>query len=695
MAKIALATQDNTKLKHWTQAIKDLEKQLEYLKEHSVPENHACTEITYGQGSEIYYGHVKLLDNLIYDFYAGENNIVWQEALPKTNRYVNLENGVWNDITYHDGLFVAVGSHGRIVTSKNGTDWNEVHFVTISSDGTPPPADIVLYSVKWCGNCFVAVGSKNMFVYSFDGLYWYEPLYVGAKMLSNGASSANTVGDLTNDATFETTDIWYGIAYDELTGIIHLCGTQMKTMACKFSIGEVNRFIFAPTIFAFGSTTKYSNFNDIPLYDIETITKDNKTTIIVCGKNNYVGSSEYGQTMTQSNFSWGNVLRVENGEYVINTDNGVGRNPITTIDWKTISIQELKNEKVFVLLGSNGRSVYSSTGKLDGWNVPTYSTSEVTFDINTTSNYQNLVIVGGNRNSILQYNENTIPQYIDENENAVTLQEEIENIQKDSEQASISSVKHVLTSYSAADNTVDWNGSVYGKEMFFLVGEENNIIYCKISEGIDRYAISLEFYKKYIKILEDRILELESKVIQTNLQYILLEGGAYEYVNIDNTNESNVDIDIDDSDQFKLNNKTYNVNYNNAGEIVSVQTGTSAAIPVANNSFVIGSVTYTISNYFKEYISYQSGSTKLYRTSGKIEFSFLPAPESVYNEMIMYVEALKDTKIKISNAEYENDLYMPDWGRKGFHITMKIIFVGGRVIIQIIDNDQLADNLEE
>ena len=62
--------------------------------------------------------------------------------------------------------------------------------------------------------------------------------------------------------------------------------------------------------------------------------------------------------------------------------------------------------------------------------------------------------------------------------------------------------------------------------------------------------------------------------------------------------------------------------------------------------------------------------------------------------MMIYLEAYDETHLSLGGvAEWENDLIEPEWGKMGSHLAMKAIFIGSRVIIQIIDNDQLADNL--
>ena len=53
-----------------------------------------------------------------------------------------------SDITYGDGIFVAVGEYGRIVTSPDGTNW------TVRTSG----AYDFLYGVTYGNGIFVAVG---------------------------------------------------------------------------------------------------------------------------------------------------------------------------------------------------------------------------------------------------------------------------------------------------------------------------------------------------------------------------------------------------------------------------------------------------------------------------------------------------------------------------------------------------------
>lgn len=81
------------------------------------------------------------------------------------NHWTERDSGVTDalyDIVRGDGLFVAVGRGGTILTSENGTSW------TARDSGTPN----YLYGVAWNGSRYVAVGSNGVIVTSADGINW-------------------------------------------------------------------------------------------------------------------------------------------------------------------------------------------------------------------------------------------------------------------------------------------------------------------------------------------------------------------------------------------------------------------------------------------------------------------------------------------------------------------------------------------
>ena len=164
--KVALASTGD-KLKHWTQAIRDLYAELLELKSGVVPMYHASPTRQYGIGDTFKYGHLRLLDKLLYQFKQNADGTWWTKSdLP-------IIQGVrWNAVTWHAGLFIAVGSNGRIAKSKDGKTWDEITWI----ESTTTTKDFELFDVQWCGSMFVAAGSFNSLVYSFDGAYWYTPM---------------------------------------------------------------------------------------------------------------------------------------------------------------------------------------------------------------------------------------------------------------------------------------------------------------------------------------------------------------------------------------------------------------------------------------------------------------------------------------------------------------------------------------
>lgn len=67
-----------------------------------------------------------------------------------------------------------------------------------------------------------------------------------------------------------------------------------------------------------------------------------------------------------------------------------------------------------------------------------------------------------------------------------------------------------------------------------------------------------------------------------------------------------------------------------------------------------------------------------------------------FTQKRIYVENSSDAKIALNvlNAEWANDVNSPEWGLPGMHLYILATWIGGRIILEIIDNDQLADNLE-
>lgn len=61
----------------------------------------------------------------------------------------------------------------------------------------------------------------------------------------------------------------------------------------------------------------------------------------------------------------------------------------------------------------------------------------------------------------------------------------------------------------------------------------------------------------------------------------------------------------------------------------------------------------------------------------------------------IYLENSSDTEItlNIQNAEWANDVISPQWGDPNMHLYVLATWIGGRIILEVLDNDQLADNV--
>ena len=69
--------------------------------------------------------------------------------------------------------------------------------------------------------------------------------------------------------------------------------------------------------------------------------------------------------------------------------------------------------------------------------------------------------------------------------------------------------------------------------------------------------------------------------------------------------------------------------------------------------------------------------------------------ELYFTQKKIYVENIGNTKItlNIRNGEWSNDINAPDWGDPQMHLYLLATWIGGRIIVDVIDNDQLADNI--
>jgi hypothetical protein len=70
--------------------------------------------------------------------------------------------------------------------------------------------------------------------------------------------------------------------------------------------------------------------------------------------------------------------------------------------------------------------------------------------------------------------------------------------------------------------------------------------------------------------------------------------------------------------------------------------------------------------------------------------TFTPADAGVYAEKFIHLNAGVATEVTYTNAVWANNSAKPKWGEAGKNLFIKATFVAGRVILNVLDNDQIT-----
>ena len=136
---------------------------------------------------------------------SSDNGSTW------TSRTITYDNGTTtnyttnnlNDITYGNSTFVAVGNSGNILTSSDGTSWDN------RTSGTSND----LYGVTYENSTYVATGENGTILTSSDGITWTS-LFFG--FTTDNISTAKLT--VSNSYTSGTTWYWRVVASDPKGG---------------------------------------------------------------------------------------------------------------------------------------------------------------------------------------------------------------------------------------------------------------------------------------------------------------------------------------------------------------------------------------------------------------------------------------------------------------------------------------------
>ena len=121
-----------------------------------------------------------------------------------------------------------------------------------------------------------------------------------------------------------------------------------------------------------------------------------------------------------------------------------------------------------------------------------------------------------------------------------------------------------------------------------------------------------------------------------------------------------------------------------AGNTITAHYATKAEL-------VSGTATVVASSGAAQAISATSANvTVITVDSSAFNLTFSPAEVGVYAEKFIHLNAGVDTVVTYTNAVFANNSVKPTWGLTGKNLFIKATFVAGRVVLNILDNDQIT-----
>jgi hypothetical protein len=175
---------------------------------HLTPSGWNCDRIAYGNGLFVGVGYASISGVLTGFVFTSTDGLNWTSRTPAANNW-------WKDITYGNGLFVAVsdtGSGNRVMTSPDGINWTS----------RSSAMNATFTGVAYGNGVFVAVASGGVvggvFMTSPDGINWTQQNIIGGALTIHFANGKFTVGSRysTNGITWSNANINFnplGITY--------------------------------------------------------------------------------------------------------------------------------------------------------------------------------------------------------------------------------------------------------------------------------------------------------------------------------------------------------------------------------------------------------------------------------------------------------------------------------------------------
>lgn len=167
-----------------------------------------------------------------------------------TKSYVSLPAQSMSDVTYGNGLYIAVGSYGSIIKSNNAENWENVK-TSLDSNyiGVLSPANFNFRGVAFGNGIFVVTGDNGVILSSIDGVNWVQRetnvtdrIYCAEYLEFNGSSAfyATTKGQMlkSTDGISWVPVVPTGINADDLLNEITV-GNGNTRLAVSGSKGDI------------------------------------------------------------------------------------------------------------------------------------------------------------------------------------------------------------------------------------------------------------------------------------------------------------------------------------------------------------------------------------------------------------------------------------------------------------------------
>lgn len=77
-----------------------------------------------------------------------------------------------------------------------------------------------------------------------------------------------------------------------------------------------------------------------------------------------------------------------------------------------------------------------------------------------------------------------------------------------------------------------------------------------------------------------------------------------------------------------------------------------------------------------------------------VTLSFTALPRTSWMVKHLYIEAVNTVHITFLNALFANQSEDPQYGNEGFSILIRCTWIGGKVVLEVLDNSQCANNLQ-